>query len=59
VLGSGGGPAGHWFAVDAEAGLVIDSATKPYIRLDAAGVLKGAADGVSKLFQVRVSGETA
>jgi hypothetical protein len=52
VLGRGGGHAGHWFAVDADAGLVIDSATKPYILLNAAGVLKGAAEGVSALFRI-------
>jgi hypothetical protein len=52
VLGRGGGHVGHWFAVDADAGLVVDSATKPYIQLNAAGVLKGAVEGVSALFRV-------
>ena len=52
VLGRGGGHAGHWFAVDADAGLIIDSATKPYILLNAAGVLKGTTEGVSALFRV-------
>ena len=55
VLGRGGGHGGHWFAVDADAGLVIDSATKPYILLNAAGVLKGATEGVSALFRVTVT----
>jgi hypothetical protein len=47
VLGRGGGHASHWFAVDADAGLVIDSATKPYILLNAARCGGGCLGAVS------------
>ena len=42
----------HWYAVDADAGLVIDSATQGFIHFDAAGLLKGSDSGIGRVFQV-------
>jgi hypothetical protein len=48
--GRGGGA--HWFAVDTDNGLVIDSATTGFLRLDSAGILKAVAWGISKLYKI-------
>jgi hypothetical protein len=42
----------HWFAVDTDNGLVIDSATKGFIKLDSAGILKAVSWGISKLYKI-------
>ena len=46
---------GHWIAIDADASLVIDSAERGFLQLDAAGVLKALAWGPSLLFRVTCS----
>ena len=51
VVGYSGNEA-HWYAVDADAGLVIDSATKGFVHFDASGLLKCSNYGISRVFQV-------
>jgi hypothetical protein len=51
----GTGWEGHWIAVDADCGLVIDSAERDFLQLDVAGVLKALPWGISMLFRVTCS----
>jgi len=46
------GTQAHWFCVDADCGLVIDSAEPGYLKHDIAGVLKACPDGVSQVWRV-------
>ena len=43
---------GHWFAIDCDQRLIIDSATTGFLHLDQAGVLKACNGGISKLYRV-------
>ena len=52
ALGWVGGDQAHWFCVDADCGLVIDSAEPGYLKHDIAGVLKACPDGVSQVYRV-------
>jgi hypothetical protein len=49
---TGRGEDTHWFAMDTDNGLVIDSATKGFLKLDSAGILKAVSFGISKLYKI-------
>jgi hypothetical protein len=48
----GGGNQAHWFCVDADCGLVIDSAEPGFLKHDIAGVLKACPYGVAQVYRV-------